>query len=640
MIVATVGHVDHGKTSLVGALTGVDTDRLPEEKARGMSIELGFAYREFGDGRVIGFIDVPGHERFVHTMVAGVAGIHHALIVVAADDGPMPQTIEHLAIADLLGIRSATIVISKVDRADASRVADVAAQVQALLAGTAMKDAPVLAVSSVSGQGLNELRQHLEALARAWVPSKQKGHFRLAVDRCFTLPGVGVVVTGTAFAGKVSIDDAVGVCPGGLRARVRGLHAQNQRAQTAGAGERCALNLVGTGVEVNTVNRGDWIVGEALLTPARRLDARLRTLPAFSPLRQGARVHVHLGAKKTTGRVFPLREAVLEPGETGLVQIVLDEDVGALWGDRLIVRDWAAQQTLGGGIVLDPFAPVRGRTQPARLETLAALEHEDAAEALSALLAAQPEGVNVQRFVLARNLTPDEQKQVFDAVEIVLVGPEQAKLGFSAGHWTQLRERIVQGLDHFHRRNPNVPGVGSDQLRRAVAAKLPAPVFAAVINDLVQRADVVRKGNLLQRPGHQTVMSPQQQRLWQRLKPLLQKGGMRPPPTGELALAIKAELSEVEAFLKHAAKLQLVLQVAENRFYLREALLDLARAARDLAGERQNGMFAAAEFRDKTGIGRNLSIQVLQYFDGVGLTRRIGESRRVIKKPEDVFGTP
>jgi selenocysteine-specific elongation factor len=639
VIVATVGHVDHGKTTLVGALTGVDTDRLPEEKARGMSIELGFAYRELG-GKVMGFIDVPGHERFVHTMVAGVAGIHHALIVVAADDGPMPQTIEHLAIVDLLGIASATVVITKVDRADAARVADVTAQVRSLLAGTAMKDARALAVSAVSGAGLDVLEAHLEQLARAWAPPPARGHFRLAVDRSFTLAGVGLVVTGTAFAGRVNIDDPVGVCPGVLRARVRGLHAQNRRVQTAGAGDRCALNLHGAGLEVDAVRRGDWIAAEALLQGTYRIDAELRMLADAAPVRQGVRVHVHLGAKKTTGRLIPLRAATLDPGDSGPVQLVLDEEIGALWGDRLIVRDWSAQRTLGGGVVLDPFAPARGRSQPARLALLEVLAKREAAEALAAMLEMQEQGVELNRFALARNLTPAEQKRLFDAVEMVRAGPEREATGFSPKHWSKLRERMVQALDHWHKRNPDAPGAGAEQLRRTAGMKMAPPIFAALVDDLAQRADLVRKGNLLHRPGHRSVMSPEQQRLWQRLRRLLGEGGLRPPPVGELAIALHMPPAPVEAFLKHATKLQLVVQVAENRFYMRDALLELARTAAALAAEHQNGLFAAAEFRDRTGIGRNLSIQVLQYFDGVGLTRRIGEARRVIRRPEDVFGPP
>jgi selenocysteine-specific elongation factor len=639
VIVATIGHVDHGKTSLVRALTGVDTDRLPEEKARGLSIELGFAYRDAGDGHVVGFVDVPGHERFVHTMVAGVAGIHHVLVVVAADDGPMPQTVEHLAIVDLLGIASATVVITKIDRAEPGRVEQVAAEVRGMLSRTALRDAPFFHVSAPSGAGIEALAAHLDAQARTETALTGRGHFRLAVDRAFTLSGVGVVVTGTSFAGTVKVDDELAVCPRGLRARVRGLHAQNRRASTASTGERCALNLSGTGVDVKSIDRGDWLVAAPVLAPTRRIDVRVRALADSAPLRQGTRVHVHVGAKQATGRAFALEAPSLAPAAEGFVQLALDEDIGALWGDRVILRDWSAQSTLGGGPVVDPFASARGRSQPQRIAVLQALAIADPAASLAALLSQRTEGVDLRAFALARNLTEAELQPVLDAVDRVTLGAEREGLAFSPREWGALRERIVLGLDHWHKRNPDATGLSAEQLRRAAGIRLEPAVFNAMVADLVQRADIVRRGNLLQRPGHRTVMSPPQHALWQRVKRLLAEGGTRPPPVGEMAIALKMTPPEMETFLKHAAHLQLVLQVAENRFYLREALLELARAAQKLAAEHDDGLFAAAEFRDRSGIGRNLTIQVLQYFDGAGFTRRIGEARKVMRPADQVFGT-
>jgi selenocysteine-specific elongation factor len=564
-------------------------------------------------------------------MVAGVAGIHHVLIVVAADDGPMPQTAEHLAIIDLVGVRSASVVITKVDRAEPARVAEVTSQVLGMLNGTALQDSPAFTVSSVTGDGIDALAEHLAEKARAWTAPPPRGHFRLAVDRSFTLAGVGVVVTGTSFAGTVKIDDAVGIVPRGIKARVRGLHAQNRKAQLAGAGERCALNLSGTGVEADAIARGDWVVAEGLLAPTRRIDARLRVLPGSPPLRAGTRVHVHIGAKQTTGRVFPL--------SAEFAQLALDEDVGALWGDRLILRDWSAQRTLGGGRVLDPFASARGRSHPERLAVLEAHDDEDAAASLARLAAREAEGVRLDRFALSRNLTAEERERLLAEVDVVSVMVEREVRAFDPAQWAALRDRVLHGLDHWHKRNPNAVGLSADQLRRNAGIKLPLAIVEALVAELVQRGEMVRRGNLLHQPGHRTVMSPEQHSMWQRLRRLMAEGGTRPPPVGELAIALKLEPPQVEAFLKEMAKLQLVVQVAENRFYLRDALAQLARTASDLAAEREKGLFAAAEFRDRSGIGRNLSIQVLQFFDRVGFTRRIGENqRKVIRKAEEVFG--
>jgi selenocysteine-specific elongation factor len=305
----------------------------------------------------------------------------------------------------------------------------------------------------------------------------------------------------------------------------------------------------------------------------------------------------------------------------------------------VVLRDWSAQRTLGGGPVLDPFASARGRAQPARLAVLDALGEEDPALSLSRLAEREPEGVRVDRFALSRNLTSAERDQLLATLGLVAVVVERETRVFQPAQWATLRDRVLHGLDHWHKRNPNAVGLSTDQLRRHAGIKLPLAVIEAVVAELVQRGEMVRRGNLLHQPGHRTVMSREQHQLWQRLKRMITAGGTRPPPVGELAIALKVEPGEVEDFLKEMAKLQLVLQVAENRFYLREALVELARVAGSLAAEREKGLFAAAEFRDRSGIGRNLSIQVLQYFDRVGYTRRIGENQRmVIRKVEEVFG--
>ncbi|OGA06302.1 MAG: selenocysteine-specific translation elongation factor [Betaproteobacteria bacterium RIFCSPHIGHO2_12_FULL_69_13] len=619
MIVATVGHVDHGKTALVKALTGVDTDRLPEEKARGLSIELGFAYRETRSGRSLGFIDVPGHERLVHTMLAGVAGIHHALVVVAADDGPMPQTLEHLAILSLLGIGSASVVVTKVDRVDASRTGEVAARMRTMLPG-----APLFEVDALRGDGIDALSAHLDALADAWTPPPARGRFRLAVDRCFTLSGAGVVVTGTVFAGTVRPGDSVLVCPGGLRARVRGLRAHDREAGQGSAGARCALNLAGEEVNRDRIRRGDWIVAEPLAAPTSRLDASFRFLKDCA-LRGGERVHVHLGAKQAAGRFFVLNE--------GLIQLSLDEPVGALWGDRFVVRDWQARRTMGGGMVIDPFAPARGRSRPERLAALQAMSRPDAAEALRALLEALPDGVDLERFAVARNLTAGELEQQFGAADMIRVGPT----GFAERQWASLRERIIAGVERWHREHPDSWGPDDAQLRALAGAHPPREMLAACVRALLDESRLQRRGNRLHAPQHRPVLSTQQLALWERVEPLLAAGGTRPPSVGHLAAALGTTPKEIEAFLAHAAELGFVLRVAGNRFYPPEGIAALARAAGDLARRHDDGLFSAAEFRDRTGIGRNITIEVLEFLDRSGVTQRVGERRRLVRPPEEVF---
>ena len=327
MIVGTAGHIDHGKTTLVHALTGVDTDRLKEEKARGISIELGYAYQPLANGGVLGFVDVPGHERFIHTMLAGAAGIDFALLVVAADDGVMPQTREHLSILNLLGIERGAVALSKIDRVDASRIALVEHELQRLLAGTTLAGMPVFPVAATEGLGVEALRMHLHEAAQAMPQAPGEGGFRLAVDRSFTLKGAGTVVTGTVFAGRVEVGDELAVTPSGKRVRVRSLHVMNRPAQAGQAGQRCALNLHGVGKD--EIARGDWIVAPHLHAPTARFDVRLRLSPqAPVGLAHWAPVHLHLGAAHVMARVALLEGERLAPGESALAQLVADRPLG------------------------------------------------------------------------------------------------------------------------------------------------------------------------------------------------------------------------------------------------------------------------------------------------------------------------
>ena len=375
MIVATAGHVDHGKTALVRALTGVDTDRLPEEKKRGLTIDLGFAYHPLGDGHVLGFVDVPGHERFVRNMLAGVGFIDIALVVVAADDGVMPQTHEHAAILDLLGVTECIAVVSKVDKVEAVRADEVSEEVDALLSTTGMQGAGIHQVSALSGDGMDALAGALHARALSLAARAANGKFRLCVDRAFMLKGAGLVVTGTVHAGIASTGDRLVVTPSGYDARIRGIHAQDRPAERARAGERCALNLAGRDIESGAIARGDWIVDHALHAPSDRIDVRLQVLADETrALRHWTPVHAHLAAAHSTARVAVLGAGSIAPGDSGRVQVVLDHPLHALAGDRIVIRDQSATRTMGGGTIIDPFSPKRGRARPARLAWLDAIE--------------------------------------------------------------------------------------------------------------------------------------------------------------------------------------------------------------------------------------------------------------------------
>ena len=439
MIVGTAGHIDHGKTALVKALTGIDADRHPEEKRRGITIDLGFAYAE-----KFGFIDVPGHERFVHTMLAGAGGIDAALLVVALGDGIMPQTREHVAILDLLGIDRGIVALTKADLAPV-RVAEVGAAVRALLAPTGLRDAVLIPVSALTGQGIDDLRDALPGLG----PRRRDlaGYPRLAVDRAFTRTGAGLVVTGTLVAGRIAVDDRLLLSPAGIALRVRGLHAQNQPAPVAEAGQRVALNIAGPRLSKDAVTRGDWVLHPALHAPTVRLDARVRLLAdAPAALRPDAPVHLHLAAAQVMGRVAPLDRERIGLGAEALVRLTLERPIGALAGDRLVLREAGAARTIGGGVVIDPFPPARGRRTPGRMAVLQALERPDPVAALRALLALPPGWVERAGFMRAHNLPAAAQEAVLLAVPATGI----ADLAMAPAALEVVRADVEQALAAHH----------------------------------------------------------------------------------------------------------------------------------------------------------------------------------------------
>ena len=624
MIVGTAGHIDHGKTTLVKALTGVDTDRLKEEKARGISIELGYAYLPLENGDVLGFVDVPGHERFVHHMLAGATGIDFALLVVAADDGVMPQTLEHVDILSLLGVSRGAVALTKTDRAGPELSSEAGAAVAALLARTPLAGAPVFPVSAVTGQGLSALLDHLRTQAAASARRAARGGFRLAVDRCFTLAGAGTVVTGTVFAGVARIGDELVVTPSGSKVRVRGIRAQNRPAQEARAGERCALNLAG--VAKDEVVRGEWIAAPALHAPSSRFDARIRLLPGASrALKHWAPVHVHLGAAHLTARVTLLDADEIAAGGTGLAQLVLDEPHSACHGDVFVLRNHAADRTVGGGSVLDPDGPARRRRSKERLAVLAALESKEPAAALESMLAIAPFGVDLARFARSFNLAVDALVTPGGAVRRLRSG--EGDLGFSVAHWSGLKQKLLDGLADFHAKSPDELGPDSARARRMWLPQAPVAASAALIDELVAEGAVVRSGPWLHLPAHTASLSKAEQQLAERLLPLLEEGRFDPPWVRDLARRAGSTEVQVRQLLLRLARRGEVYQVVKDLFYAKRAVAELASLAAEL--ERRDGEVRAAVFRDGSGLGRKRAIQILEFFDRVGYTRRVREAHRL-----------
>ncbi len=640
MIVGTAGHIDHGKTALVGALTGVDTDRLKEEKARGISIDLGFAYLAAPSGAVIGFVDVPGHERFIRNMLAGAAGIDFVMLVVAADDGIMPQTREHLAIVDLLGVTEGLVVLTKQDRVSSGRLAELAAEVADLLAGTGLAGAETVAVSNVTGAGIEALRERLYAAAAACRPRDAAASFRLAIDRSFSLAGAGTIVTGTVLSGRVAVGDRVLVSPAGHAARVRSIHAQSQPRESGCVGERAALNLVGESIGKETIRRGDMVLEPWLHSPASRIDARLRLLA--SETRKLARwlpVRLYHAAAEVPAAVVSLDDAPLLPGDSGWVQLVLERPIAAASGDRFILREANASRTIGGGRLIDLRAPARRRRAPERLAALAALAAADPAEALARAVVQPPFHVELLSFARDRALPMAAIESIVKRLGLILLSADGARFALAAACRDGLRQEIVRALATFHAENPDWQGMAREQLRCQLGPRWPAPVFAALLEQLAASRALAIDGAWVRLPTHLAQFSTAQASLWQRVQPMLDGGTrFRPPRVRDIAGALQVPDAEVRRLLKVASRMGEADEVTTDHFFLRRTMAEIVAIAGEVASAAPGHAFAAAALRDRLGNGRKVAIQLLEFLDRHRVTLRRADLRRIDAARRDLFG--
>jgi selenocysteine-specific elongation factor len=644
LIVGTAGHIDHGKTSLVKALTGIDADRLKEEKARGITIDLGFAYKAQSDGSVLGFVDVPGHEKLIRNMLAGATGIDHVMLVVAADDGPMPQTREHLAILDLLGLSHGVVALTKADLVSQARLAEVSAEIRALLAPTSLADAQVLPVSCVTGLGIDALTQHLSSARESMVAPPARGHFRLAVDRSFSLAGIGTVVTGTAVAGQVAVGDKLVVSPSGKAVRVRSLHAQNQQAEAGAAGQRLALNL--TGIDKHDIARGDWIVAEPAHAPTQRIEARIRVLASEAKaLAHRTPLHLHLGAVDVGARVVLLEGAPIAPGASAWVQLELDRPIGALRGDRFILRDQSALRTIGGGTAANAFAPAAQRRKRERVAVLAAFDAPSPAEVLAALLALEPpNGEDLTRFITQCNLLPDDARALTQAVPHRAIDDGATTLAFATGQFEKLVARVGEILGAHHKRVADSPGMTVEALQRALTAKANTrpgtAVFALLVKQWIAGGTLQRSGPYLRLAGHEASLQGAEQKLWERLEPWLAEGGWNHPPklSDMLARDRKLPRDQVTRLLQKAARMGKVFAVGPEYFILAPHFCELALRAQMLAQADEHQRLNVKTYRETTGISRHLSLPLVEFFDHIGFTKRDPIGRKIRRDAKEMFG--
>lgn len=639
MIVATSGHVDHGKTELVKALTGTNTDRLPEEKARGLTVDLGFAYNILPDGEVLGFVDVPGHEKFIRNMLAGIAGIDLGLLVIAADDGVMPQTREHLAILDLLGIRNILIVLTKIDRVASDDLAAVSKQVTNFLREQGHRDHAIYPVCAPKGIGIEALREELTLCAKSRKPKVVSGYFRMAIDRAFNLKGVGLIVTGMIFSGTVHNGQSLTLLSNGASVRVREIQVHNQIRASAKAGERCALSIVGRGVGEKFIKRGTWLAHSDLHVPTKRMDVNLQVLKTeTNPLKHWTSTHLHIGSDHLPARVAVLSGGNISPGASGLAQLVLPRDAFALYGDRFVLRDQSAQRTIAGGRIIDPFSSKRGRARPSRIATLKDMCKEDTTAVLQALAMRSESGVQLQPFAIAHNLPSHEIDAMIVSLGLLRVGDAPRERIFCESRWRGLMALILNAVASIHKSRPKSIGASIKDIQLQLGVFFEESSLKLAVEIMISEEQICANGSRFYLPSHNIHISEKEKAILKSVANILAPDGGTPPSLHQAAQQLGTEVSALEKALKIGIKLGDIILVGKNRYVPSTLVINLKISAEKLATKSVDGLFSISDFRDEISMGRNFTIDVLEYFDQVGFTIRVGNLRRLRQPTSNVLG--
>lgn len=628
-IIGTAGHIDHGKTSLIKALTGIDTDRLKEEKERGISIDLGFAHLDLPDGTQAGIVDVPGHERFIRNMLAGAHGMDLVLFTVAADDGVMPQTEEHLDILHLLGVKLAIFLITKADLVSPSRLREVEEEIKILTLGTSLEDAPIIPISAVTGQGIEALREQISRMLQAGEKPAPGGYFRLPVDRAFVLQGHGVVVTGTALSGEVKVGDRVRCLPGGQTFRVRSLQVHNRPVEVAGWGQRIALNL--TGQERASIERGQVICHEKLTLTSDRFDALLEVRPAAGKgIKNHQRVRIHLGTAERMAKLILLGgKEKAEPKETTYCQITPTEPMLVMRGDHFIVRDETARRTLGGGIVIHPWAKKHKRAETELQKRLEGLHTTDLPTLIEGFINESDDFAlpydPIQQFL---NHKEEEVREALGKMSTLrAVSSEGERLYTTETKWERLKENMLRALQAFHQEHPLAPGKDMEELRVKLPYAISPRLFRALVDLLTEEKVLARDGNLLSLPGHRVRPGQDEQRLMERIRRLLEANALAPPDLKQIEKDMGVERARLAEIVRLMERDQAIVRVAADLYFLRDHVDKVKGVLYKYLAN--NSEITAAIFRDLLGSSRKYTIALLEYFDREGVTVRIGDARRL-----------
>jgi selenocysteine-specific elongation factor len=630
-IIGTAGHIDHGKTALIKALTGQDTDRLKEEKERGISIDLGFAYFTLPDGTRAGIVDVPGHERFIRNMLAGAHGIDLVLFTVAADDGVMPQSEEHLDILHLLGTRRGIFLITKADLAEATRIAEVREEIELLADGTTLEGAPVIPISSITGAGLGELRAEMLRQLDGFEARRATGIFRLPLDRAFVIKGHGAVVTGTAMGSNVAVGQKLRVLPGDHEVRVRSIQVHGESVETAGLSQRVALNL--TGAEKIELKRGDVLADERLDIVTDRFDVSLEIRPsAKRPLKNNERIRIFIGAAETLGRAIILDgRGAIEPKSRGLVQLVVDEKVVALSGDRFIVRDQTNVRTLGGGVVLNPLGRRVRKPLDAYRENLDALVSMTGPGSIEALLNLQESlALAPARIAQLLNLPIAEIEASLKDARFVKLSMGDEEGYTTAVKWAELKTFVRDALTKHHAKEPLSPGLEMEALRTRLPYEVGARNYRGLVDRLARETEILREESTIRLKTHRVKLGESDGKLVARIEEELRKAAFQPPELKQLAEAMQLapnEIPKLRSVLSALEREGKVVKIATDLYFAQTAV---ATARAHLIDHLQkHSEITAAAFRDILGASRKFAIALLDYFDHSGVTTRVGDARKL-----------
>ena len=628
-IIGTAGHIDHGKTSLIKALTGEDTDRLKEEKERGISIDLGFAHFDLPDGTQAGIVDVPGHERFIRNMLAGAHGIDLVLFTVAADDGVMPQTEEHLDIVHLLGVKLAIFLITKADLVPASRIPEVDEEIKILTLGTSLEGSPVIPFSAVTGQGLAELREQIVRTLQSANKPAPRGYFRLPVDRAFSLQGHGLVVTGTALSGEIKSGAHVRCLPGDEIFRIRSLQVHGHSVESARWGQRTALNL--TGQEKEPVARGHVICDEKLTMATDRFDTRLEVRPAATKgIKNHQRVRIHLGTAERLGKLILLgRREKVEPKQSAFCQITLTEPLLALRGDRFIVRDETARRTLGGGIVLHPWPKRHKQGEPDLEQKLNRLCDSQIPALIETFLEESDDfAIALAPIYQFLNVREEEAKDWIGRTPVVRsFSAEGEKLYATEKKWQGLKGTISKTLQDFHAAHPLAAGMDMEELRAKLPYDISPRPFRVLVDILAEEKAATRDGNLLSRPGYRVQLGAGDKTLTEKITKLLNANPMAPPDLKQLEKDLGAEKNKLAEVIRVMERGKILVRVAPDLYFLGDCVDKVRGDLYKYLAE--HGEITAATFRDLLGSSRKYIIALLEYFDREGTTVRVGDARRL-----------